>query len=448
MTLSTTAGLGLAAYLAFFSNHSQVIYKTDQSHGTYSSHIAPASKMPLQHALAAVALEKPSSQPRAKPSLRGPWSAGNDQIYANLTMEELAQLGIAIKGDTIFSYKRNDHDSVERFQFSEYSIPGIKYKGHSIGGAGIFASAPAGIDAPKIYPILMTFANGNGAAYRIEVGKRHECALIAEDNINKDFRAWLEKPGTPGLHAFSFDIRSIRTDSSECDTITISIGKNLAQPYPFPLIAPEVDSLSQEQKNALIQLAHYYDGSSATKPAMTLPKNITLAADTVTAQNLLDELDQEENSSVVQHLRSTMARLNELVPVIVRVKPGTGAPDSSDFIFWYEPSDELFAALPPTQAEAFRKKLAEPPQCLNAPEAVTSEAQVTYCVSEEQQVNVRVFDLMGHIVKSETQHAEAGDNIAKINTESLPSGMYIILVQDNDGGERTRRIWVQNANPK
>ena len=91
----------------------------------------------------------------------------------------------------MFSYKRSDHDSVERFEFSEFSIPGTNYKGHSIGGSGIFPSAPPGIAAPRIYPILMTFANGNGAAYRIEEEKRRECAMIDQDN-NKDFRAWLE----------------------------------------------------------------------------------------------------------------------------------------------------------------------------------------------------------------------------------------------------------------
>ncbi|HZK76186.1 MAG TPA: T9SS type A sorting domain-containing protein [Candidatus Kapabacteria bacterium] len=444
MTLSGITGLGIAAYFAFFSNPPQGTNgtnTTDQSHSIHSSQLATTHLS--QPAVAVAAPEKASRQPVAKAATRGPWSAGNDQIYADLSPEELARLGIVVNGDTVTAFKLPPNDTLESMQLT----------GQSIGGKPI-AMLPPGVHAPHFFPMLMTFASGHGAAYIVEEdsnGKRtKEWGMIGDNEVTKQFSSWLQQQGTPGYDALGFTrvIARKENDGTRHDTLWLSIGKNFPKPRFFPLTPPGIDGYSDTILRSLVELAKYYDGSASSMPAVQWPQSLVIHVDTITPQQMLAELDSSENSSTVQRLHSIMSRLNELVPVVVRPHGGSGAPDSSDFIFWYEPSDEFFAALPPAQASAFRKKLAEPPHCMNAPEAVTTEAEVTYCVSEKQQVNVQVFDLMGHIVKSETQHAEAGDNIAKINTETLPSGMYIILVQDNDGGERTRRIWVQNANPK
>jgi Secretion system C-terminal sorting domain len=450
MTLSGIAGLAAISYFAFF-NTSQGTKGTNTTQGpsmTQPSHTMPDTTELSQFATPASIAAKHTILLRKTDNPRGPWSAGNDQFYADLSPEELAKLGIMVAGDTIFTYKIHGKDSVVRSEFSEFSIPGIKYKGHSIGGAGMLSSAPPGVDAHSFYPILMTYSNGNGAAYRIENGKTSECGMIGPEDLNKVFRDWLEKPGTSGLCAFGFETSSIRTDSSESDTVKISIGKNLSQPTPFPLIVPEIDSLSKVQKDALIQLAHYYDGTSATKPEVTFPKNITVRVDTLTARNLLDQMDAEENGGVEQHLRSIMARLNELVPVIVRPKGGSGAPDSNDYIFWYEPSEELFNALPQAQATIFRTKLAEPPHCLTSPNAVLTQAEITFCVDRQQTVHITVRDLTGKKRISWDKAAIPGDNIDTFSTATLASGMYLITVKDTDENERTRRIWIENAHPK
>lgn len=346
-----------------------------------------------------------------------------------------------VNGDTVTAYKLPPNDTIETMELTT----------HSIGGGNVHATLPSGIHAPSFFPTLMTFGSGQGAAYIIEgKGNTKEWGMISDGEIEKQFRAWLQKPGTSGYYALGFTqvITRKENDGTRHDTVWLSVAKNFPQPRFMPLFPPGIEGYSDTVMHALMDLAKYYDGSANSKPAIQWPKSLAIIVDTITTQQMLTQLDSSENTSTMQRLHSIMARLNELVPVIVRPHGGSGVFDSSDFIFWYEPSEELFAALPPAQAAAFRAKLAQPAQCLNAPEAVTTEAEVTYCVSEDQQVNVRVFDLMGHIVMSETQHAESGDNIAKINTQTLPSGMYIILVQDQDGGQRTRRIWVQNANPK
>ena len=453
MTLSGITGLGLAAYLAFFSasHGTNGTDQTDQSYAAHPSHFAQA-KLP-QLAQPASIPAKNAPQPHANPATRGPWSAGNDQIYADLTREELARLGIVVRNDSVLSYKLNKKDSVECTELSQFTIKGIKYKGHSIGGMGIKALAPLGVNAPRFYPILMTFSNGNGAAYRIEDGKGSEIGMIGPEDAQKDFRAWLETPGTPGLHALGFTTSCYT--SSPCkncpaiviDTVKIMIGKDLT-PSPFPLMAPDIDGLSGTLKQAFLQLAHFYDGSNSIKPLFAWPKTLTIKVDTFTARNLLDQMNEEENSSSMQHLRSIMAHLNELVPVIVRIKPGTGAPGPNDFIFWYEPSEELFNALPPVQATLFRAKLNELPHCMTAPNAVMTSAEVTYCETKPQEVQVTVQDLTGKTFLIMSQSAIAGDNVLDFTTATLPSGMYILTVRDREDTLRSQRLWVENAHPK
>jgi hypothetical protein len=455
MTLSGLAGLAAISYFAFF-NASQGTKVTNVTQGSYlnqPSHTTPNTTELSQFATPASTSAKHASALRKTDNPHGPWSAGNDQFYADLSREELAKLGIVVHGDSILTYKLNDKDSVVWSQFSEFSVPGIKYKGHSIGGGGKLASAPQGVEAHRFYPILMTYSNGNGAAYRIEEGDQQECGMIGPEDLNKQFRAWLEMTGTPGLRALGFSTSSSTSKPCkdcppiESDTLKIEIVKNSA-PSPFPLFVPDIDSLSGNLKDTLLQLAHYYEGTNSNKPSVVWPTNLTIKVDTFTTRNLLDQMDEEENNGTMQHLRSIMARLNELVPVIVRPEGGSGAPDSNDYIFWYEPSDELFNAMPPAQATAFRDKLNTPPHCISMPNEVLKIAEITYCVAEPQEVQVFVQDLTGKHLVGMSQLAEAGDNILRFTTETLPSGMYIVTVQDHDGTERSQRLWVENSHPK
>src|SRR5438445_7926548 len=107
-------------------------------------------------------------------------------------------------------------------------------------------------------------------------------------------------------------------------------------------------------------------------------KNIDIIVNTITVKNILKKMEDEENGSVLRHARAIFQKISELVPVIVRKNGESGKPGPNDNIFWYEPSKELLNALPASQAKAFRKAPAAP-ECMNAPAAVTSSAEVTYC---------------------------------------------------------------------
>jgi hypothetical protein len=428
MTLTGLTGIGAIIYFALFNgpnpsnmtHTSHTTYETNESHLTTSR--ASTTRVEYTH-------QQTIKQVRKNDEC-GPWSAGNDQYYADLTSEQLQKIGIFIKGDTIVSYRLNDKDSVE--------IGKVSY--HYIQGYGLTKSLAAGIEAHHFFPELITFGNGNGAAWQTKDGG---CAMIPSE-INSVLGPWLKKPGTAGIHALGFENHVQYNGGVGYDTLRLMIGKNFAMPAPFPFEWTGIDKYWDSLKDIVMQLAHFYEGT-ASKPILELPKNRYLKVDTVTPQDLVDEIEQEQNSSTMEQLHSIVSRLNELIPVIVRMTPGTGEPSKQDFIFWYKPSEELFNALPAAQATIFRAKLNKMPYCMNAPATVTTSAEVTYCVSDPQEVQVRVFDLTGHIVMSVMQQAEAGDNIAKISTKSLPSGIYIVSVQEHDGSQRARRIWVQNA---
>jgi hypothetical protein len=445
MTLAGLTGIGAIAYLAFFSTPqtNNVTHGAHVSRGTNRSYRSDPTDSSHQ-TFASTQTPREANQKLTKPTERGPWSAGNDQFYADLTREELAGLGIVVEGDTVFSYKLNIADKVERF----------KLTARSIGGGGAVDGAPAGVRSPTFYAVLMTHDNGKGAAYRIEAGSNRQWGMVSADDQTNEVRAWLLNPPQPGYRTIGFATSTTtKAACKDCketihsDSVKITVGQNLP-PAPFPLSRPDIDGYSDTVKNALMALAHYYEGSGPKPPAIDWPKTLTVTVDTMTAKFMLEEMDKEANGGVIQRLHSIMARLNELVPVIVRMTPGSGKPSSQDFIFWYEPSDELFNALPPAQASVFRAKLAAPPHCFTGPNGVLTKAEMSYCVSEPQKVHITVYDLTGKERIYWDDYAVAGDNIAHFGTETLASGMYIVAVREANGTERTRRIWVENAHPK
>lgn len=441
MTLSGITGLGLAAYFAFFAHGNQAMNGIKRTNATIKSLKPLSSLVTADTTRVASAALPPKSNPRLRTTLatRGPWSAGNDQIYADLTPEELARLGIVVSGDTVIAYKLPPNDTIESMELTK----------NSIGGGNTRKNLPEGIHAPKFYPVLMTFGDGHGVAYVVEEnGRTKEWGMVGDGSGNNVIRDWLKSPGTEGYLPVWWKTISIRPCDTceEIDKMTLEVGKNFPKPI-FPFSLPHMNGFSDSTKLALTQLADYYCGKGA-RPTFNWPKNLFIKADTITTQEMLDTMNSEENTTGMKHLRSMMANLNELVPIIIRSHGGSGAPGPNDFIFWYEPSEELFNALPPAQAALFRAKLAEPPHCFTAPNAVLTSAEVTYCVADAQEVHVTVQDLSGKTFLVMSQQAVAGDNLLDFPTATLPSGMYIVTVEDKDGSKRSQRLWVENAHPK
>ncbi len=363
---------------------------------------------------------------------RGPWSASGEQYYFDLTEEQLAKIGVAVtKDDSVRCYYYTSDNKVEAWEMSAHSVGG----GNSV--------SPQSMQVPKFFPVLATFDNGQGVAYHIEEGKTKEWGMVGSNEMMEKIHEWLKRPAVPGYYALGFNSVS-RTDDDhvEHDTVKIQIAKDFP-PRLWPLMRQHIGKLSDSVVDAIMQLAHYYDGSAQAKPTIAWPKTLTITVDTITVKDLNEKIDHEENSTVIQRLHSIMAHINDLVPVIVHTH-GEG----KDFILWYKPSAELFAMLPDSQVRLFNEYQANGAQCLNTPSGITNIAELTYCLEEAQEVQIQIQNLTGKVLKIIYQYGVAGDNIVRINTSSLSSGMYLVTVKERNGDQRTRRIWVENARPK
>ncbi len=201
MTLSGLAGLAAISYFAFFNTGSQRTQTTYVTQGTFPQSSITASVKP----------EITTPEPKLTKLLRktdnprGPWSAGNDQFYADLSPEELAKLGIVVAGDTIIAYKLPANDTLESMHLTA----------HSIGGGNGRAMLPPGVIAPKCYPVLMTHNNGHGAAFVVEEnGRTKEWGMVGDDSDENMVRNWLKSPGNPGYILVWYTSSSFKV----CDT--------------------------------------------------------------------------------------------------------------------------------------------------------------------------------------------------------------------------------------
>jgi hypothetical protein len=61
---------------------------------------------------------------------------------------------------------------------------------------------------------------------------------------------------------------------------------------------------------------------------------------------------------------------------------------------------------------------------------VTTEVAMNVKVDIAQQVTIKIFDISNRVVSKETMNVNAGDNILKVHTTTLPSSAYRIGLFD------------------
>lgn len=63
---------------------------------------------------------------------------------------------------------------------------------------------------------------------------------------------------------------------------------------------------------------------------------------------------------------------------------------------------------------------------------VTKEVAMNVKMDAAQVVTIKIFDIANRVVSKETMHVEAGDNVLKVYTSSLPSSAYRIALFNNN----------------
>jgi hypothetical protein len=370
---------------------------------------------------------------------RPPFAAPGDQIFADLTPSQLARLGIIVMGDTIAQYNLNRKGDATMMKLTVHSFEGEER-----------SDVPKGITVSNLSPVIMTQADGHGAAFHREDSLGgFTWGMTGDDQKHREEALkYIKRDNSHGFHLLGFNVVVFDSKSdilhpSAPKSVSIEIGQDIGS-LPFHEVRKPSWGMPDSLFNSLKEYADYYMGK-IPKPYSNIP-GYSVRADTLTMMEIVERYDQEDNAKNKPMIREVLSRLNELIPVLVRLDSKSGKPSPKDYIFWYEPSEDLFNALPPAQASLFRHS-ASPDHCLTAPNSVSNDATITYCSSEAQPVSAIVRDLTGHIIRIVLADAHLGDNTLTIPTEVLASGMYIVTIRTKNSPERSRRIWVENHAP-
>jgi hypothetical protein len=155
----------------------------------------------------------------------------------------------------------------------------------------------------------------------------------------------------------------------------------------------------------------------------------------------LDHKEQEEK----------LANITSLVPIQVRENTGMKATGTYDngLIFWYEPSKELFKALPQLQqqlsAEACTQNKDQKLQSVSLyPNPANMYLFVNYTLSSSTNVSISILNLLGKVIAENisSHMANAGVNKESITLGDIPPGVYIVLLKTDSGEQSIQRLAV------
>jgi len=152
---------------------------------------------------------------------------------------------------------------------------------------------------------------------------------------------------------------------------------------------------------------------------------------------------------VHQEEEQELANITSLIPIQIRENTGLKADSKYDngLIFWYEPSKELFKALPQLRqtltAEACTQTSDQKMQNISIyPNPASMYLFVHYTLSSSLKVNIDILDLSGKIVaKNISSHiASQGENKESITLGDIPPGVYLVIITTDSGERSVQRL--------
>ena len=165
------------------------------------------------------------------------------------------------------------------------------------------------------------------------------------------------------------------------------------------------------------------------------------------------------------HLTKGIYALEELVPVRIRRPKGSLNPKIADYfyIYWYEPTPELLAVLPPEVLQSLenekafraRRNSSDPVNSMPAhhaleasifPNPVSSDlATVKYTLPEAGRVAVSLYDILGQRLKDLSVCVDQGIGTYenRFSLADVPPGMYLLAVTTDAGAQSVQKIIVQ-----
>ena len=144
-----------------------------------------------------------------------------------------------------------------------------------------------------------------------------------------------------------------------------------------------------------------------------------------------------------------LASITSLVPIQIRENTGLKADTKYDngLIFWYEPSKELFKALPQIRqtlsAEACTQSDNQKMGNVSIyPNPASMYLFINYTLSSSIKVSVSIWDLSGKIVAENiSSHiANSGVNKESITLGDIAPGVYLVILTTDSGERSVQRV--------
>ncbi len=144
-----------------------------------------------------------------------------------------------------------------------------------------------------------------------------------------------------------------------------------------------------------------------------------------------------------------LANITSLIPIQIRENTGLKADAKYDngLIFWYEPSKELFKALPQLQktlsAEACTQSSDQKMQNVSIyPNPASMYLFINYTLLSSVKMSISIWDLSGKILAQNiSSHiANSGENKESITLGDIPPGVYLVILTTDSGDRSVQRL--------
>ncbi|MCX6155761.1 MAG: T9SS type A sorting domain-containing protein [Candidatus Kapabacteria bacterium] len=217
--------------------------------------------------------------------------------------------------------------------------------------------------------------------------------------------------------------------------------------------------------------------------ALGLSKMIfNIRCDTICSDDNLIKLESYDSSKpIVRWIQVDMEKqfekhvlINKLIPVAIRICKNTTDNSSYEFIAWFEPTPDFINKLPQSIREQIGKEIeysnksseicqnstiaGENPifdiwrSCSGAienlavyPNPTKTIVKVQFNLKDKRTITVSLHDVFGSKIASlaESQQAEKGTFNGEYKLENIKPGMYLVVVQSENGEQAVQRIIVE-----
>ncbi|MBS1904263.1 MAG: T9SS type A sorting domain-containing protein [Bacteroidetes bacterium] len=213
------------------------------------------------------------------------------------------------------------------------------------------------------------------------------------------------------------------------------------------MIAAKLDAAARSKHTELEQLQAQEDCIRALISDPTLSDTLKLRLEQI-------RRPLEYREYLLQHKadEARFAQINSLVPILVRKEHGRLLDSKYDdgLIFWYAPQTSLAQAVPELgSVQTSDVRLAEQESISGLvayPNPAFMYLFASYSLTKNQPVTISLRDLLGREALPAVEAGATGSVNGKVqfDVSSLPTGMYLLVVETGDGRQRTRRIIIKH----